>query len=333
VSNSLIVSGLICDFDIFLHCPYPIILMLFTLFSIAMMFLAFLVSTFLKTTKAAYTASYAFILIGLVLQFFMSNIYIIYLFYSEDVPNWVVIIRTILALYPPFNFSKAFGDIALKASSHYSNSAHRWVSGDDYTWHDFVKTIHGKVSGTSYSVPPTIVTMITLIGNAFMICILAWYFDHVMPSNRGCADPFYFMFTKKYYGCKRKKVVKKINIEIKQDSNDPVMHEKIKVKELIEKNVPAKGIRLIGIDKVFKKHSYPSKDDIHAVNSMFLEIPNRQLLTLLGHNGAGKSTLINILTGLISSSGGTANICGFDINEDMDEIRNVLGVCPQHDIL
>jgi ABC-type multidrug transport system ATPase subunit len=39
------------------------------------------------------------------------------------------------------------------------------------------------------------------------------------------------------------------------------------------------------------------------------------MLAILGHNGAGKSTMINVLTGLLSASSGTAEIVGYDIRE------------------
>jgi ABC-type multidrug transport system ATPase subunit len=64
-----------------------------------------------------------------------------------------------------------------------------------------------------------------------------------------------------------------------------------------------------------------------------LEIPIGELFTILGHNGAGKSTLINILTGNISPSGGTAHIDGSDIILDPLSIEELIGLCPQHDIL
>ena len=128
-SNSLIVSGLLCQFDFFLHTPYLILLMLFGLFTLAMIALAFMMATLLTTTKAAYTTSYAFILLGLVLQLFLSDVTILYLFYARGVPTWVVVVRYLLMLYPPFNFSKAFGDIARKSSAHYSSWEHLWVSG------------------------------------------------------------------------------------------------------------------------------------------------------------------------------------------------------------
>jgi len=51
------------------------------------------------------------------------------------------------------------------------------------------------------------------------------------------------------------------------------------------------------------------------------------------HNGAGKTTTIAMLTGLIPADSGSALIEGFDLNNDMSDIRRNLGVCPQHDVL
>ena len=50
---------------------------------------------------------------------------------------------------------------------------------------------------------------------------------------------------------------------------------------------------------------------------------------------SGKSTLFNMLTGMCSSSSGSAAIFGYDINDpdQMAEIRKMTGICPQHDIL
>ena len=58
-----------------------------------------------------------------------------------------------------------------------------------------------------------------------------------------------------------------------------------------------------------------------------------ELFTILGHNGAGKSTLINILTGNISPTSGTATIEANDIISDPLAIEELIGLCPQHDIL
>ena len=44
-----------------------------------------------------------------------------------------------------------------------------------------------------------------------------------------------------------------------------------------------------------------------------LNIYPGEITAILGHNGAGKSTLFNMLTGMTSSSGGSATIFGYDI--------------------
>ena len=54
---------------------------------------------------------------------------------------------------------------------------------------------------------------------------------------------------------------------------------------------------------------------------------------MLGHNGAGKTTTISMLTGLIEPNEGVAEVFGMDIFNQMDEVRQQLGVCPQHDVL
>jgi ABC-type multidrug transport system ATPase subunit len=59
----------------------------------------------------------------------------------------------------------------------------------------------------------------------------------------------------------------------------------------------------------------------------------KELLCILGHNGAGKSTMISVLTGLTAPSSGTATLGGYDIVEEIDEVRQIIGVVPQFDIL
>lgn len=54
---------------------------------------------------------------------------------------------------------------------------------------------------------------------------------------------------------------------------------------------------------------------------------------MLGHNGAGKTTTLSMLTGLLKPTSGKANVFGINVFDNMDEIRQILGVCPQHDVL
>ena len=45
-----------------------------------------------------------------------------------------------------------------------------------------------------------------------------------------------------------------------------------------------------------------------------------QITALLGHNGAGKSTTMNVLTGMLSPSDGSAQINGFNIGNEMNMV-------------
>ena len=60
---------------------------------------------------------------------------------------------------------------------------------------------------------------------------------------------------------------------------------------------------------------------------------NGQIFALLGHNGAGKSTTISMLTGLLTKTTGSARIYENDLFNQMSQVRNYMGVCPQHDVL
>ncbi len=69
--------------------------------------------------------------------------------------------------------------------------------------------------------------------------------------------------------------------------------------------------------------------DITAVNDLSFEVKPGELFGLLGPNGAGKTTAINIMTGLLKPTSGTALVGGFDIKKQVTEIRKLIGVCPQ----
>lgn len=58
-----------------------------------------------------------------------------------------------------------------------------------------------------------------------------------------------------------------------------------------------------------------------------------QITALLGHNGAGKTTTMSILTGLYPPTEGKAYINELNVVDDIDLIRNNLGICPQHNVL
>ena len=120
-----------------------------------------------------------------------------------------------------------------------------------------------------------------------------------------------------------------------KSQKDSVKKEKKKVKDAEKDGIACDGLRIIGIKKTYFQNSFGRKSakDVHAVRGIYLEVPDRELLCLLGHNGAGKSTLFSMLTGVTEPTEGTAKIFGFDITQQIEEIRQIMGVVPQFDIL
>lgn len=70
-----------------------------------------------------------------------------------------------------------------------------------------------------------------------------------------------------------------------------------------------------------------------AVKGINLKIYKNQIFALLGQNGAGKSTTISMLTGLIEATAGNAIAFKEDMFKNAEEVRKIMGICPQHDVL
>lgn len=67
--------------------------------------------------------------------------------------------------------------------------------------------------------------------------------------------------------------------------------------------------------------------DFVAVDKLTYSIREGEVFAVLGHNGAGKTTSIYMLTGVLSSTEGDAEIYGHSINTSMDTVQKNLGLC------
>ena len=69
--------------------------------------------------------------------------------------------------------------------------------------------------------------------------------------------------------------------------------------------------------------------DFLAVNDLSFEIQDGHVYGFLGPNGAGKSTTMNIMTGCLSPTDGTVKIGGFDILEQPEAAKRLIGYLPE----
>lgn len=83
-------------------------------------------------------------------------------------------------------------------------------------------------------------------------------------------------------------------------------------------------MNIINIDNICKNYK-----TLKALDNLSLEIKKGELFGLLGVNGAGKTTLIKILCGLTKKTSGSVLINGFNIDSDIDKIKEIIDISPQ----
>src|SRR5690606_13178315 len=81
---------------------------------------------------------------------------------------------------------------------------------------------------------------------------------------------------------------------------------------------------VIKTDKLTKKFG-----DFIATNAISFEVYKGEIFGFLGANGAGKTTAMKMLCGLSKPSSGEANIAGFDIYKQTEEIKKNIGYMSQ----
>jgi ABC-2 type transport system ATP-binding protein len=69
--------------------------------------------------------------------------------------------------------------------------------------------------------------------------------------------------------------------------------------------------------------------DFTAVKDLSFEIGEGHVYGFLGPNGAGKSTTMNIMTGCLSPTEGRVTIDGYDILEEPDKAKRLIGYLPE----
>lgn len=70
--------------------------------------------------------------------------------------------------------------------------------------------------------------------------------------------------------------------------------------------------------------------ELIAVNGIEFSVGTGEVVGFLGPNGAGKSTTMKMLTSFIEPSAGTATIGGYDVIEQPEEVKRLIGYLPEN---
>jgi ABC-2 type transport system ATP-binding protein len=94
-----------------------------------------------------------------------------------------------------------------------------------------------------------------------------------------------------------------------------------KLQKLYQRSKPKEGVP-------FWQKILPSakvNDQFVAVDEVSFAIRQGEIFGLLGPNGAGKTTTIKMLCTLLEPTAGTATVCGYDIVQQANQVRQHLG--------
>lgn len=66
-----------------------------------------------------------------------------------------------------------------------------------------------------------------------------------------------------------------------------------------------------------------------AVDALDLTVKQGELFALLGVNGAGKTTTVKMLSGLLAPTSGDAEILGYSLVSQTQEVKSRINLSPQ----
>jgi ABC-2 type transport system ATP-binding protein len=76
-------------------------------------------------------------------------------------------------------------------------------------------------------------------------------------------------------------------------------------------------------------HLYKAFKNVAAVSDLTLSIPSGEIYGLVGSDGAGKTTTLRLLVGALLPDAGDAKVCGYDIRNQIDQVRTNIGYLSQ----
>ena len=88
---------------------------------------------------------------------------------------------------------------------------------------------------------------------------------------------------------------------------------------------PSTAVPALVVDNLRKTYG----NGVEALKGVSLTVQPGDFFALLGPNGAGKSTLIGILSSLVNSTGGDAQVFGVSVNKQRNEAMKLIGLVPQ----
>ncbi|GJD08798.1 ABC transporter A family member 2 [Galdieria sulphuraria] len=359
----LIAFGAAFQFELYLSTAFGNYFLTFWIFSMALICWAFLFSTFTPKSSQVNYVGFVFFIVGYLIASSSPYVYGTESSGKPYLKSDLFFLRYLFALIPSTMFYKGVYDMATYAISGHGLT---WSERSSYTNTFPLTTCWVWMIWTSIVVMVLAVYLDNILPNEFG-SRLPWYYpfskyywfggriaakrrQHQMQSNLELNSSFAPVeessaeilseSSKEHMQRGNFSLGPEITVEesqsLGQSSHDRVAEGEDEDVILEERSIKSGRIRntaVVVINQLYKEFRTGFRKKFVAVNGLSLAIDEGHLFCLLGHNGAGKSTTFNILTGVLKATCGDALIYSHSVAHEQSEIRRIMGVCPQHDIL
>ncbi|XAR50078.1 Sulfate-transporting ATPase [Bertholletia excelsa] len=328
-----VLFGMMFQFDFFLNNDFVIVFLLFFLFQFNMIGFAFMISAFIGKSSSSTTVGFSIFIFG-----FLTQLVTQFGFPYSD--SYSSIYKIVWSLFPPNLLAE--GLLLL-------SDATATAQDPGVSW-----SRRGKCAPNDTECVMTINDIyIWLVATFVLWFVLAIYFDNIIPNMAGVRKSIFYFLKPGYWTGKGGNKVAEGGICSCRWSDPPlegvtpddedVLEEENTVKQQAREGVvdPNIAVQIRGLMKMYPGTTTfgcckcNRSSPYHALKGLWVNFAKDQLFCLLGPNGAGKTTAINCLTGITPVTAGDASIYGYSVRSSvgMSNIRRIIGVCPQFDIL
>ncbi|CAJ0963995.1 unnamed protein product, partial [Mesorhabditis belari] len=290
----LVISLILWIGNLLGHTNFFIIFMVLMLFALSSIALSLLITTFFSSSNIA-TATTAFIVLLFSFPFMLS----------KNINSSLYAKVTLLLPQTAIGYAfKMLGEANKEDAAGWKDLGHMQIEQFDVKMWE---------------------CLVALVVHIFLFSILSWYISALFPGVYGVGQRWYFPFTLRYW--MPRLASRRVLTEVE---NGGTVNDTLYDPALGFEAEPNEGTYQVNIQHLSKVYS---NNDVKALDDLSLRLYEGQITALLGHNGAGKTTTMSLLCGLYGPSHGTARIYGHDIRRNIRGVRDVLGICPQHNVL
>merc|ERR1711871_603607 len=313
------------NFQQFIISDYSLVFFTFWLSALGFTGMALFLSSIFRTADSASSAGLA-----LLIFWFIGLPIGAGLLYGSAEPSlapWQTLFAWLPVLNSPLMYFVMITNL-VSAGTGPTATGMRWEDRTDNLLRRYIDS-EGVVSKSVFTYENCMTYQIT----SFLLhCLLAIYLEKVVPNSYGKRGSLCCCITRFFSGRRsgqNNNSRATIDVDgIKKHTDDAgVVSEASLVKQSWAGSQREVAMEVIGLTKTFHRGA------LRAVDGIAYGVDKDSLFVLLGHNGAGKTTTINMLVGNMTHNGGDALVFGNSISEDMSSVNQIMGVCPQHDVL